>query len=104
MFNQWEKDAIFKIIDIELKDFFQRIEKLGFKLDLSEDAKNFIAEKGYDKNFGARPLKRSIQKYLEDDLADLMLNLNAEGNIGGTIKVDYKENDDKLTFDYIPLT
>ncbi len=104
MFNQLDKDAIFKIIDIELKDFFQRIEKLGFKLDLSEDAKNFIAEKGYDKNFGARPLKRSIQKYLEDDLADLMLNLNAEGNIGGTIKVDYKENDDKLTFDYIPLT
>lgn len=100
MFDQLDKEAIFKIIDIELKDFFGRIEKLGYRLNLSEEAKNFIAEKGYDKNFGARPLKRSIQKYLEDELAELMLNLGAEGKIGGTVDVSYKEGDDKLTVEY----
>lgn len=103
MFDQLDKEAIFKIIDIELKDFYSRIEKLGFKLELSDEAKDFIATKGYDKNFGARPLKRSIQKYLEDELAELMLQLNAEGQIGGTIKVTYKEGDEKPVMAYEPL-
>lgn len=103
MFEQLDKEAIFSIIDIELKDFFKRIENLGYKMTLTEPAKNFIAEKGYDKNFGARPLKRAIQKYLEDELAELMLRLNAEGTIGGFINVDYHENDEKLTIDYKPL-
>ena len=67
MFDQLDKDAIFKIIDIELKDFYSRVEKLGFTLELTTEAKDFIATKGYDKNFGARPLKRAIQKYLEDE-------------------------------------
>ena len=58
MFDQLEKESIFKIIDIELKDFFERVEKLGFKLVLTDEAKDFIATKGYDRNFGARPLKR----------------------------------------------
>ncbi|MDE5875993.1 MAG: ATP-dependent Clp protease ATP-binding subunit [Muribaculaceae bacterium] len=98
MFDQLDKKAIFQIIDIELSDFYKRIEKLGFLLNLSEEAKNFIAEKGYDKNFGARPLKRSIQKYLEDELAELLLTLNANGEPGGLIEVTYKEGDDKLTF------
>ncbi len=100
MFDQLNKDSIFGIIDIELKDFYSRIEKLGFRLTLSEEAKNFIAEKGYDKNFGARPLKRAIQKYLEDELAELMLTLNAEGKIGGSINVNYNPGDEKLTIDY----
>ncbi len=100
MFDQLDKAAISKIIDVELKDFFERIEGLGFHLNLSDEAKGFIAERGYDKNFGARPLKRSIQKYLEDDLAELMLGLNAEGKLGGTINVTYKDGDEKLTFDY----
>ncbi len=103
MFDQLDKEAIFKIIDIELKDFYSRIEKLGFKLDLSKEAKEFIATKGYDKNFGARPLKRAIQKYLEDELAEMMLKLNAEGQIGGTIKVVYKEGDEKPIMEYQPL-
>lgn len=103
MFDQLDKDAIFKIIDIELKDFYSRIEKLGFKLELSEQAKEFIANKGYDKNFGARPLKRAIQKYLEDELAELMLRLNAEGEIGGTISVRYNEGDEKPVAFYTPL-
>lgn len=104
MFDQLDKDAIFKIIDIELKDFYSRIEKLGFKLKLTEEAKDFIATKGYDKNFGARPLKRAIQKYLEDELAELMLQLNAEGQIGGTISVAYKEGDEKPSMTYEPLS
>ena len=103
MFDQLDKQAISEIIDIELRDFFTRVEKLGFHLELSPEAKEFIADKGYDKNFGARPLKRSIQKYLEDELAELMLSLGAEGQLGGTINVNYKEGDDKLTLDYQPV-
>ena len=103
MFDQLDKEAIFRIIDIELKDFYSRIEKLGYKMNLSDEAKTYIAEKGYDKNFGARPLKRAIQKYLEDDLAELMLHLNAEGKIGGTIDVSHKEGDEKLTIEYQDL-
>ena len=103
MFDQLDKEAIFKIIDIELRDFFSRVEKLGFHLDLSDGAKTFIAEKGYDKSFGARPLKRAIQKYLEDELAELMLKLGADGQLGGTISVTYKEGDDKLMLDYHPV-
>ncbi len=100
MFDQLEREDIFGIIDIELRDFFSRVRKLGFELNLSPESKDFIANKGYDKNFGARPLKRAIQKYLEDELAELMLNLNAEGKIGGTIEVSYKDGGDALTFSY----
>ena len=105
MFDQLDRNAIDKIIDIELKEFYTRIEKLGFKLKLSPEAKDFIAEKGYDKNFGARPLKRAIQKYLEDELAELILKLNAESCLGGVIEA-VKSNDgneDKLMLTYIPL-
>ena len=103
MFDQLEKDAILKIIDIELKDYYSRVEKLGFNLEISDEAKSFMADKGYDRNFGARPLKRSIQKYLEDELAELMLKLNAEGSIGGKIKVTYNEGDEKPTMSYESL-
>ena len=103
MFDQLDREAIFSIIDIELRDFFARVEKLGFRLELSDEARDFIAEKGYDRNFGARPLKRSIQKYLEDELAELMLRLGAEGQIGGMISVTYKKGDDRLTLDYRPV-
>lgn len=103
MFDSLDKSAIFDIIGIELKDFFGRVEKLGFHLELSEKARNFIAEKGYDKNFGARPLKRAIQKYLEDELAELMLQLGADGQIGGRIIVDYKDGEEKLNIEYKPV-
>lgn len=101
MFDQLDKDAIFKIIDVELKDFYGRVMKLGYELQLSEEAKEFLSEKGYDRNFGARPLKRAIQKYLEDDLAELLLHLNAEGKLGGRIEVSHPEDSEKLKFDYI---
>ena len=100
MFDSLDRKAIFDIIDIELKDFFARVEKLGYHLDLSQEARDYIADKGYDRNFGARPLKRAIQKYLEDELAELMLTLGAEGQIGGTIKATYNKGDEKLTFTY----
>lgn len=100
MFDQLSKESIFSIIDIELKDFYKRIEKLGFKLTLSDNAKTFIADKGYDKNFGARPLKRAIQKYLEDELAEMLLQLNADGKFGGTIEVDHIQGEDKLAIEY----
>ena len=102
MFDQLEKEDIEKIIDIELKDFFTRLYILGYSLTISKEAKDFIASKGYDRNFGARPLKRAIQKYLEDDLAEMMLKLNAEGKNGGEITVAYADGSEKLTFAYTP--
>ena len=95
MFDPLDKDAIFKIIDIELSGFLNRVNTLGFKLNISNDAKTFIAEKGYDVQYGARPLKRAIQKYLEDELAELIIG---ESIISGdTINIDYDKENDKIT-------
>ncbi len=74
IFNSLDQDDIFKIIDIVLKDLYARLENLGLTLELSKDAKKFVSEKGYDPQFGARPLNRAIQKYLEEPLADYILN------------------------------
>lgn len=87
MFDQLDKESIFKIIDIELKGFYKRCEELGINLDITEEAKNFIAEKGYDQQFGARPLKRAIQKYLEDPLAEMILT-GKDMSGGKTIRVN----------------
>lgn len=74
MFDQLNKEAIRSIIDLELKGLFARVISLGYQLELTDQAKDFIAEKGYDVQFGARPLKRAIQRYLEDELADIVLS------------------------------
>jgi ATP-dependent Clp protease ATP-binding subunit ClpC len=74
VFNSLGKDEIFKIIDLLLKGVMKRLAGMGFQLTLNEDAKEFIAEKGYDPQFGARPLHRAIQKYIEDPLAEFILN------------------------------
>ncbi|MCB0518711.1 MAG: ATP-dependent Clp protease ATP-binding subunit [Lewinellaceae bacterium] len=74
IFNSLEREEIFQIIDITLRDVFKRLDGLGYKLILSAEAKNFVAEKGYDPQFGARPLNRAIQKYIEDPLAEFLLN------------------------------
>lgn len=100
MFDPLEKESINKIIDLELRDFTNRLQIIGFKLNLSPEAKQFIADKGYDRNFGARPLKRAIQKYLEDELAEMMLRLTSEGKTSGEITVAYAEGDDKLALAY----
>ncbi|MDE5800158.1 MAG: AAA family ATPase, partial [Paramuribaculum sp.] len=86
MFDQLSKDAIFHIIDIELKGFNQRITSLGYNLEITPAAKDFVAEKGYDSQYGARPLKRAIQKYLEDNLAEMIINSDIEP--GSTIVAD----------------
>jgi len=74
VFNALEKEDIHNIIDIELKKVVHRIEDLGYKIELSKEAKEFIADKGFDKQYGARPLKRAIQKYIEDLLAEEIVN------------------------------
>ena len=76
IFNALDRGHIFEIIDILMKGVMKRLKNLGFSLELAEDAKNFIADKGYDAQFGARPLHRAIQKYLEDPLAEEILNMN----------------------------
>ena len=95
MFDSLSKEAIFKIIDIELSGFYKRIKSLGYDLTLTEAAKTFIAEKGYDARFGARPLKRAIQKYLEDELAELILD--AKLLPGDTSIADFDNETQKLT-------
>lgn len=82
IFDQLDRDAIFRIIDIELAGFYRRMESLGYGVTITEDAKNFIADKGCDVQFGARPLKRAIQKYLEDELAELILSGGRQGQLG----------------------
>ena len=74
IFNSLEQNDIKKIIDLELNKLYSRIEKLGYKVQLTDEARDFIAEKGWDKDFGARPLKRAIQKYIEDLLAEMLVN------------------------------
>ena len=78
IFNSLDKDHIFKIIDIALKDLMDRMENMGFKFKLSKGAKNLVAEKGFDPQYGARPLHRAIQKYLEDPLAEFILGESPE--------------------------
>jgi ATP-dependent Clp protease ATP-binding subunit ClpC len=82
VFNSLGKEEIHKIIDIELEKLYGRINGLGYQINLTEAAKNYIEEKGYDENFGARPLKRAIQKYVEDPLAEEIINSNlVEGDV-----------------------
>ncbi len=85
IFDQLDKEAIFSIIDLELKGLFGRVFEMGYRLELSPEAKDFIAEKGYDVQYGARPLKRAIQRHLEDVLADVILS--GEVRPGDTIKM-----------------
>ena len=86
MFDQLNKESIKLIIDLELKGIFGRVTALGYKLELTAETKDFIADKGYDVQFGARPLKRAIQKYLEDELADVVLG--GELETGDTILME----------------
>ena len=94
MFEQLSREAIFRIIDIELAGFHRRLLDLGYKLTLSDEAKNFIAEQGYDPQYGARPLKRAIQRYLEDELADLILSSGLEA--GNEVVMDFDAEAKKI--------
>src|SRR5690242_1218284 len=96
IFNSLGKEHIFQIIDILMKGVMKRLTNLGFSLELTEDAKSFIAEKGYDQQFGARPLHRAIQKYLEDPLAEEILNMKIKA--GDVLQADLDKENGKLVF------
>ncbi|MDB5229929.1 MAG: Clp protease ClpC, partial [Chitinophagaceae bacterium] len=98
IFNSLTKEDIFIIIDILMKGVFKRLSNLGFSLEITTEAKEFIAEKGYDVQFGARPLHRAIQKYLEDPLAEEILSMNVKA--GDVLIADLDKENEKITFHF----
>ena len=94
IFNALTKENIHQIIDIELKGLMKRVKDLGYSVKVSDAAKEFLTEKGYDPQYGARPLKRAIQKYLEDELAEVII----KGNVpeGEVLEVDCDKEHDKV--------
>ena len=99
VFDTLERADIHKIIDIELKNVFKRINEMGYQIELSEKAHDFIAEKGWDEQYGARPLKRAIQKYVEDVLAEEIIR--AKINIGEKIIIDYDDKKEDMVVNII---
>ena len=100
MFNSLEKKDIHKIIDIEIRHVVKRVEEMGYRIELTEKAKDFIAEKGWDEQYGARPLKRAVQKYVEDVLADAIIG--TEMHIGDLISIDLAENGEETVVNVVP--
>ena len=96
-FDQLDIQAIKTIIDLELSGLFGRMEQMGYKLNISDEAKEMVATKGYDVQFGARPLKRAIQTYIEEGLCEMMLN--GEAHPGDTITIGKEEGQEKLKFE-----
>ena len=94
MFNSLKREDIHKIIDIELGNLYKRIGDLGYDLKLTDDAKDFLSDKGYDEKFGARPLKRAIQKFIEDPMAEEIINQAIEG--GDKINIALTKEKDAL--------
>ena len=97
MFNSLTKDDINKIIDLELKGLYDRVQSLGYTLEIAAEARDFIAEKGFDANFGARPLKRAIQKYLEDPMAETLIKASVEK--GEIINVGFDADKSEITIE-----
>ena len=95
-FDQLDLEAIKKIVDIELAGLLKRVEAMGYHIVVSEAAKEFVASRGYDVQFGARPLKRAIQNYIEDGLCERILG--GEIAMGDTIKIDKHEEKEELIF------
>ena len=95
MFDQLDMDAIKRIVDIELVGLSKRMEDLGVTLQLTDSAKEFLAKKGYDVQFGARPLKRALQNHVEDRVCELLLEDNP---LQGQVTVDVSEDGNTLTF------
>ncbi|MCK4638591.1 MAG: AAA family ATPase, partial [Bacteroidales bacterium] len=96
IFESLEREDIYKIIDIELKHLYARIHELGYKIKISNKAKDFIVEKGWDEKFGARPLKRAIQKYIEDALAEKIIIAKLEEKDEIIVDFDKKKQDIKI--------
>lgn len=100
IFNSLERNDIHRIIDIELKNIFKRVEERGYIIELTEKAHDFVAEKGWDDQYGARPLKRAIQKYVEDVLAEEIIKNKL--NIGDKIVIDYDEEKQDMIVNIVP--
>ncbi|QPH39286.1 ATP-dependent Clp protease ATP-binding subunit [Pedobacter endophyticus] len=98
VFNSLGKEEIFRIIDIELKALFGRVHTLGYEIALTDNAKEYIADKGFDSNFGARPLKRAIQKYLEDPIAEEILK--GELTEGDVLEIDYDKEKELIAVNH----
>ncbi|WP_316808891.1 ATP-dependent Clp protease ATP-binding subunit [Pedobacter agri] len=98
VFNSLGKEEIFRIIDIELKALFGRVHTLGYEIALTDNAKDYIADKGFDSNFGARPLKRAIQKYLEDPIAEEILK--GELTEGDVLEIDYNKETELISVNH----
>ena len=99
IFNSLDKEDINKIIDIEMNSLLKRIDTLGYTVKISKRAKDFIAEKGFDSKFGARPLKRAIQKYFEDPLSEEIIN--AQIREGDNIKVSLNKEKTNLEINIV---
>ena len=95
IFNALTKENIYEIIDIELQGLYERVHNLGYRIEISRDAKDYICDKGYDDQFGARPLKRAIQKYVEDPMAETIIKQSVKE--GDQLKVDYDKKNDQIT-------
>jgi len=99
IFDPLDREGIHKIIDIELGYLYERVKGLGYQMDVTTKAKDFIVDKGWDEQYGARPLKRAIQKYIEDPLAEEIIRTKLTE--GDRIKVDYKADAEELKFDIV---
>jgi ATP-dependent Clp protease ATP-binding subunit ClpC len=102
IFDSLERESIHKIIDIELKHLYKRINDLGYQIEISEEAKDFIVEKGWDAQFGARPLKRAIQKYVEDPLAEEIIKTKIHES--DLISVNYVKDQEELDIKIVQNT
>ena len=100
IFNPLERDSIHKIIDIELEHLYKRVDSMGYKISITPEAKDFIVEKGWDVQFGARPLKRAIQKYIEDALAEEIIKTTLKPN--DSILVEYNKKKDEINIRITP--
>jgi ATP-dependent Clp protease ATP-binding subunit ClpC len=96
-FDQLDLNAIKQIVDIELRALWKRIDDMGYKVELTDDAKQFVAERGYDVQFGARPLKRAIQNYIEDGVAEMIINDDLP--LGATIRISKADDKEELKFE-----
>jgi len=102
IFHQLMKEHIYGIIDIQMSHLLKRIKNNKMKFELSQAAKDFIVEKGYDIKFGARPLRRALQKYIEDELAEVLIREKL--GVGAELFGDYDDENKKLKFTFVPGT
>ena len=102
LFNTLSRENIGQIIDIELKGLYDRINSMGYSIKIVPAAKEFLCDKGYDVNYGARPLKRAIQKYLENPMAELLIKLSKKG--GEVLRIGLDKEKEELTFDIVPTS